>query len=378
MHAPPPNPQPLPQPGPLVLLGSGETAPASQRIYHWVMSELQRARGAAVPMRVAAPMRVAILETPAGFQPNSALVADEVGAYISRHLSNFRPSIERVAARARGTPFSPDDAALLGPLRTAKLMIMGPGSPTYAARQLAGSAAWSWMQARHRLGAGLLLSSAATLAAGCHTLPVYEIYKAGADLHWAPGLDLLAPFGLQLLVVSHWNNSDGGAGLDTSRCYVGRERFDRLRALLPHDAARVLVGIDEQTALCLDPAAGVATVMGMGGVTLEVSGAVRRLEPGEQLALAELGNWRLPAAGEGIEVGIWCAAVADWQAAQEQPAAPAPAVAPAAVLALVEQRQAARASGAWAEADRLRAAIRALGWQVQDTPAGPQLAPDDV
>jgi cysteinyl-tRNA synthetase len=46
------------------------------------------------------------------------------------------------------------------------------------------------------------------------------------------------------------------------------------------------------------------------------------------------------------------------------------------VLALTAQRQAARASGEWAEADRLRAAVVALGWRINDTPSGPVLEPE--
>jgi cysteinyl-tRNA synthetase len=40
---------------------------------------------------------------------------------------------------------------------------------------------------------------------------------------------------------------------------------------------------------------------------------------------------------------------------------------------LVDQRQKAREDKNWAESDRLRDEIAALGWQVQDTPNGPEL-----
>jgi len=354
-------------PGPIVLMGSGETAPGSQRIYTWLMQ------------RLAAPVRVAILETPAGFQPNSALVAGEIAAYIERRLVNFRPAVTPVPARARGTAFSPDDEMILEPMRHSNLLLLGPGSPTYAVRQLAASHAWEWMQARQRLGAGLLLSSAGTLAAGVWTMPVYEIYKAGADLHWVPGLDLFATFGLRLLLVSHWNNNDGGASLDTSRCYIGNERFERLRALLPADErigeTLTLVGIDEQTALCIDVAAGKADVIGVGGVTIERGGRVWRVERGGSLSMADLGAWRLPSGSEGIRPSIWQAALDDAAAASAQADAPPRTEPPAEVLALLAQRQEARRSGAWSEADRLRDAISALGWRIQDTPGGPQLEP---
>jgi cysteinyl-tRNA synthetase len=40
---------------------------------------------------------------------------------------------------------------------------------------------------------------------------------------------------------------------------------------------------------------------------------------------------------------------------------------------LLDQRQAARASKDFAEADRLRDELSARGWQVRDTPAGAEL-----
>ena len=43
---------------------------------------------------------------------------------------------------------------------------------------------------------------------------------------------------------------------------------------------------------------------------------------------------------------------------------------PAAVLALLEKRKAARAAKQWSDSDAIRAEIAALGWQVKDTPEG--------
>ena len=48
---------------------------------------------------------------------------------------------------------------------------------------------------------------------------------------------------------------------------------------------------------------------------------------------------------------------------------PAEAV-PAAVQALLERRQAARAAKDWKQSDALRDEIAALGWLVKDTPKG--------
>lgn len=68
--------------------------------------------------------------------------------------------------------------------------------------------------------------------------------------------------------------------------------------------------------------------------------------------------------------------LADWQRmnsvlALERGAAAAPAE----VLALVEQRQEARAARDWARSDVLRDEIAALGWTVKDTKEGPKLTP---
>ena len=49
-------------------------------------------------------------------------------------------------------------------------------------------------------------------------------------------------------------------------------------------------------------------------------------------------------------------------------------VAPPEVQALLERRQAARKARDFAAADALRSEIAALGWEVRDTPEGPQLA----
>ena len=207
--------------GPIALFGSGETAPGAHRIHERVMRELP------------APVRVAILETPAGFELNSPAVAGKVGAYLERHLRNFSPQISIVPARKRGTAFDPDDPELAMPLLESSYLFMGPGSPSYAVRQLRDSYAWHALRARHRLGGALCFSSATTVASGRYTLPVYEIYKVGDDLHWIEGLAFFSDFGLRLTVIPHWNNNDGGDELDTSHCYMGQPRFDELLSLLP-------------------------------------------------------------------------------------------------------------------------------------------------
>jgi cysteinyl-tRNA synthetase len=48
---------------------------------------------------------------------------------------------------------------------------------------------------------------------------------------------------------------------------------------------------------------------------------------------------------------------------------------PAEALSLAERREAARRERDWAEADRLRDELRAMGWEVRDGPDGPELVP---
>ena len=349
-------------PGPVVLLGSGETSPNIRKVYDRLFR------------RLAAPVHVAILETPAGFEPNSAFVAGQIRDYVAKRLQNYRPQITLVPARKKGTDFSPDDPALLPPLYAADVLLTGPGSPTYAVRQFQESLAWHTLQACHRLGATVIFASAATIASSAHALPVYEIYKVGEDLHWKPGLDFFGSYGLNLLFVPHWNNNDGGVDLDTSHCYIGTARYDALVAMLPAPPhTPTIVGIDENTALVIEPAAGECWVQGPGGVTVIRDGDARHFGGGTTFAATELGPFHLPDAAAGLPAAVWAdtrAAVAE--ARRQRAAQPAP---PDAVLALAEARQAARTAHDWAEADRLRHEITAAGWTVQDTPDGPVLEP---
>jgi hypothetical protein len=341
--------------GPVVLFGSGETSPRGGQIWE------------AIARRLSAPLRVAILETPAGFELNSAQVAGRIADFLQVRLQNYRPQITVIPARKRGTPFSPDDPAITAPILDADVIFLGPGSPTYAVRQLRDSLAWQRVTACHRLGSALALASAAVIAISALALPVYEIYKVGEDPHWRPGLDFFAPYGLSLVFVSHWNNAEGGAELDTSRCFIGQERFAALLALLPPQTT--VVGIDEQTALVMDIEAGRGQVLGLGGVTLIGSGREQHFGSGTEFPLSELGPFRTPDPATGLPPAVW----AEAQAARRR--VDVPPQPPAEVLALVEARQAARAAQDWATADRLRERIAGLGWQVIDTPQGPRLKP---
>ncbi|HSD82832.1 MAG TPA: DALR domain-containing protein, partial [Anaerolineae bacterium] len=54
---------------------------------------------------------------------------------------------------------------------------------------------------------------------------------------------------------------------------------------------------------------------------------------------------------------------------------PAETIIPTEILILVQQRQQARATKQWQRADELRGQISAAGYEVEDTPRGPQVQP---
>lgn len=338
--------------GQIAFLGSGETSLAGGRIFEMLARSLPQ------------PLRIAILETPAGFELNSHQVAGRVADFLKTRLQNYTPLIDVVQARKRGTPFSPDEPDVVKPLLYANFIFMGPGSPTYVARQLRGSLAWDIIRARHRLGATLAFASAATISIGAWALPVYEIYKVGEDVHTKTGLNLFGDFGMHLSFIPHWNNVDGGADLDTSRCFVGKERFDLWRKDLPEE--NIILGLDEHTGVMIDFAAGQCEVSGVSSVSLVRDGKIEIFPTGAKFSLSELGLLSAPEPMErGIPPAIWDMAVNAPRLDEDKPSE--------ALIALAEQRQQARAEKNWAESDRLRELISAHGWTVQDTKDGYKL-----
>ncbi len=338
--------------GNIAFLGSGETSLAGGRIFEQLARQIN------------APLRIAILETPAGFELNSGQVAARVADFLKTRLANYKPQIDVIQARKKGSDFSPDDPEICAPLLRANLIFMGPGSPTYAIRQLQNSLAWNIIRARQRLGATLVFASAATIAVGAFGLPVYEIYKVGQDVHTVPGLGFFDEFDTPLSFVPHWNNTDGGDDLDTSRCFIGMERFAEWCAHLPKD--HTTVGLDEHTGIIMDFQKRLCQVVGVSSVSL-----VRACDPkiypsGTTFPLSDIGPLLEP---EPLAAGISAEA---WETVRSVPA-PVPVmdeVPSPEVIHLAEERQSARARKDWAASDDYRRLISDLGWAVQDTPAG--------
>lgn len=338
--------------GRIAFLGSGETSLAGGRIFETLAREIKE------------PLRIALIETPAGFELNSAQVVGRVGDFMKTRLQNYNPIIDVIPARKKGSAYSPDDPEIVKPLLHANMIFLGPGSPTYAIRQLKGSLTWDVIRARHRLGATLIFASAATISVGAHALPVYEIYKVGQDVHVVDGLNLFADFGLHVSIIPHWNNADGGVDLDTSRCFIGMDRFAEWCDLVPSD--NETIGLDEHTGLIIDFETGQCEVSGVSSVSL-----VRECDPeifpsGSKFPLNELGEVHLPDPVEkDIPEKVWEMCLNAPLLEEDQPSEE--------VIILVKQRAAARADKNWAESDKLRDEIAALGWVVQDSKDGYKL-----
>lgn len=349
-------------PGLVALLGSGETAAAGRRVLGRVFA------------RLPAPRTVAVLDTPAGFQPNHRGVAEKVAHFIAGNLGEHRPRVSVVETRLAALGTSAGDAALRA-IAAARCLVAGPGSPTYMLRELRETPYLEALRRAHAAGAALYCASAAVLALGAYTIPVYEIFKAGEPAVWWEGLDLFGPYGLRLALVPHWDNREGGAEVDTSRCFLGEARFAALYEQLPADI--VVLGIDEHTGCILDLAAGTVEVMGSGGAHVLREGRMETFASGATFPLdllrvgsAGAAQW---VAGATPAFPLGDTPMSDASEEQEGAAAADGGIAPISsdlVEVLLAIRADLRSARQWAFADRIRDALAAAGVVVEDTPEG--------
>lgn len=259
----------------LVVMGSGETAPTMVRTHRAVLADTFADDAAGTAL---------VLDTTFGFQDN----ADEL---VAKTVQYFVQSVGHpvdVAPWRRADLPTATAERTLALLSQARWLFAGPGSPTYALRQWRGTGVAAAMTDVTTRGGTLVVGSAAACTIGSHAVPVYEIYKAGADLHWADGLDVLASVaGVRAALVPHFDNAEGGS-YDTRYCYLGAARLAAMEQLLPDDVG--VLGVDEHTALLVDTAAGTATVAGNGVVTLRHRDRTVELEGGRTVELAWLAD----------------------------------------------------------------------------------------
>ena len=239
-------------------MGSGETAPGMTKVHRALLA--RHPDGTAIT-----------LDTSYGFQENVPQMTAKLVEY-------FNVSLHRTITPVSFTKYdtaSPLERTIAKQrVREADYVFAGPGSPTYALKQ------WQPLNLEEDFATvlehdGVLsFSSAATLTLGAFTAPIYEIYKVGEAPHWIDGLNLTARFGLNCVIIPHFDNHEG-SNYDTRYCYLGERRLELLEAMLPDGVATL--GIDEHTALTLDLAADEARVTGRGNAYWRHHGTVLTL-----------------------------------------------------------------------------------------------------
>jgi len=256
--------------GRLVIMGSGETAPTMVEVHRAVL----RAVGEGPAL---------LLDSPYGFQENVDDITEKTIAYFGRNVGRTVTAL-RWRHRLAGAEL---DRALAA-VRAARWIFAGPGSPTYAMRVWAATGFDDATAAIVAKGGAVTFASAAALTLGVATVPVYEIYKSGANPAWAAGTNLLERLtGLRAAVIPHYDNTEGGTH-STRFCYLGERRLRMLEAELPEGAH--VIGVDEHTALVLDLAAGTASVLGNGTVTVRFNGQSHTLPTGTVIPIPHLSS----------------------------------------------------------------------------------------
>jgi hypothetical protein len=226
--------------------------------------------------------RAVLLDTPYGFQENAPELATKAVEY-------FQTSINLVLEVAGLTEIIGADALAvergLQKVADADYVFAGPGSPTYALRQWSGTSLAGLLNKKLHDGGIVTFASAAALTLGKFTLPVYEIYKVGEDPRWLDGLNILGEIGVNVALIPHYNNAEGGHH-DTRFCYMGERRLAMLERELPDDV--YVLGVDEHTGLVIDLDAETVNIVGKGVVTIRIHGESTQIASGETFSLDRL------------------------------------------------------------------------------------------
>ncbi len=256
-----------PKKGKIVLMGSGELTATMVEVHKGLLD------------RLPGSPQATFLDTPAGFQLNVDQISGKAVEYFRSHVRH-KMAIASFKSREGITDFDAQQAFHI--LRNSNYVLIGPGSPTYAVKQWKESPIPEILNQCVAKGGCLVAASAAALTVGRLTLPVYEIYKVGHDLHWVDGVDILGQFGFDLVVIPHWNNAEGGTH-DTRFCFMGEPRFRSLESLIPPKVP--VLGLDEHTACILDFENNQAEISGIGRVTLRTSKRELSFNAGDRLPL---------------------------------------------------------------------------------------------
>ena len=336
-----------PSPGTITLVGSGEMAQSMGKVHRQVMS------------RISEPVQAVFIDTPAGFELNADQISVKAVEYFDKYLEK---DLDVASFKSAATASEAEVKRALQLIRKSNYIFAGPGSPTYAVRNWKDTEIIQAVSQRLATGAHIMLASSAAIAVGSYVLPVYEIFKVGEEPRWVNGLCLLEPYGLELAIIPHWNNSEG-RGFDTRYCFVGEPRMRYLESLLP--SSSTILGIDEYTACTIDLQAGECHVMGAGTVTIRREGKEFAFLSSETFGVETLVGEGTSSDWESIVSDVALQAQADLGAMLEDVECEASDASPFIDL-LVEVRSTLRASGQWELADSIRDRLAELGILLED------------
>lgn len=258
--------------GYIVLMGSGELTATMIEVHKSLLAKLGNSP------------KAVFLDTPAGFQLNADQISQKATEYFTTRIHH---PLSIASFKSRESVDTYEAELAFSMLNSADYILVGPGSPTYAVRQWQNTPIPAIIKKRVENGGCFVAASAAALTVGALTLPVYEVYKVGSDLSWSPGINILSQFGMDLVVIPHWNNAEGGTH-DTRFCYMGEPRFNQLEKQVPAHVS--IIGLDEHTACILDFKKQKAEVRGIGSVYLRKQGQEITFSSGETFPLDALRN----------------------------------------------------------------------------------------
>ncbi|NDF88816.1 MAG: hypothetical protein EB108_07365 [Actinobacteria bacterium] len=254
----------------LAVMGSGETAPTMVTTHRMLASKLPKSA------------RAVLLDTPYGFQENAPELASKAVEYFQTSI-NLDLEVAGLTEIIGADSLSVERG--LQKVADADYVFAGPGSPTYALRQWSGTPLAGLLGKKLRDGGIVTFASAAALTLGQFTLPVYEIYKVGEDPRWLDGLNILGEIGVNVALIPHYNNAEGGHH-DTRFCYMGERRLSMLERELPADV--FVLGVDEHTGMVIDLDTETVNVVGKGVVTIRIQGESTQIASGETFSLDRL------------------------------------------------------------------------------------------
>lgn len=257
----------------LVLMGSGETAPTMVKPHRAIFDLLDPG-----------PIDAVMLETPFGFQENADELTEKSLQYFDQTIGR---SVRGAGLKRTDTGDTVAIEQAIARIRQANWVFAGPGSPTFALRQWADTPVPRSLIDKLTTGGVVVFSSAAALTVGLRTVPVYEVYKVGAEPHWLEGLDLLSTMDLPVSVIPHYDNNEGQTH-DTRMCYLGESRLSRIEADLPDGS--FILGIDEHTGITFDLDADTAEIFGKGVITVRDQGESVTIPAGVTISIDVLRN----------------------------------------------------------------------------------------